>query len=111
MRSHEKKILLWNRVWRNTIREVGEMCEYDRECVETFLNKQLQLFREEVAVTPEEAEEFLSDCMAVICQNLREVKEYFDAEGVDISGLSLDDLEELEEVFALPSGRYLIVES
>ena len=111
MRSHEKKILLWNRVWCNTIQEVGEMCEYDRECVETFLNKQLQLFREEVAVTPEEAEEFLSDCMAVICQNLREVKEYFDAEGVDISGLSLDDLEELEEVFALPSGRYLIVES
>ena len=59
---------------------------------------------------PEEAEEFLSDCMAVICKDLKDVKDYFDEEGVDISGLSLDNLEELEEVFALPSGRYLIVE-
>jgi len=48
--------------------------------------------------------------MAVICKDLKDVKEYFDEEGVDISGLSLDNLEELEEVFALPSGRYLIVE-
>lgn len=87
------------------------MNEYDEECIEIFLERQLQLFPEEVAATPEEAEEFLSDCMAVVCKNLKEVKEYFDAEGVDISGLSLNDLEELEEVFALPSGRYLIVES
>ena len=78
------------------------MNEYDEECLQVFLEKQLQLFQEEVATTPEEAEEFLSDCMAVICKDLKE--------GVDISGLSLDNLEELEEVFALPSGRYLIVE-
>ena len=83
------------------------MNEYDEECLQVFLEKQLQLFQEEVATTPEEAEEFLSDCMAVICKDL---KDYFDEEGVDISGLSLDNLEELEEVFALPSGRYLIVE-
>lgn len=87
------------------------MNEYDEECLKIFLDRQLQLFREEVATTPEEAEEFLEDCMAVVCQNLKEVKEYFDAEGVDIAGLSLSDLEELEEVFALPSGRYLIVEA
>lgn len=86
------------------------MNEYDEECLQVFLEKQLQLFQEEVATTPEEAEEFLSDCMAVICKDLKDVKDYFDEEGVDISGLSLDDLEELEEVFALPSGRYLIVE-
>lgn len=87
------------------------MNEYDEECLQVFLKKQLQLFREEVASTPEEAEEFLSDCMAVVCENIGEVKEYFDAEGVDISGLSLDDLEELEEVFALSGGRYLVVEA
>ena len=81
------------------------MNEYDEECLQVFLEKQLQLFQEEVATTPEEAEEFLSDCMAVICKDLKDVKDYFDEEGVDISGLSLDNLEELEEVFALPSGR------
>ena len=70
------------------------MNEYDEECLQVFLEKQLQLFH----------------CMAVICKDLKDVKDYFDEEGVDISGLSLDNLEELEEVFALPSGRYLIVE-
>lgn len=86
------------------------MNEYDEECIQVFLERQLQLFQEEVATTPEEAQEFLEDCMAVVCKNLKEVKEYFDAEGVDISELALNDLEEIEEVFALPSGRYLIVE-
>lgn len=86
------------------------MNEYDEECLQTFLDKQLQLFDEKVASTLEEADEFLEDCMAVVCKNIKEVKEYFDAEGVDIAGLSLNDLEELEEVFALESGRYLIVE-
>ena len=87
------------------------MYEYDEECRQTFLDKQLQLFREEVAQTPEEAEEFLGDCMAVVCKNLKEVKEYFESEGTDIAGLSMNELEELQEVFALPSGRYLIVEA
>lgn len=87
------------------------MYEYDEECIQNFLDKQLQLFREEVAQTPEEAEEFLGDCMAVVCKNLKEVKEYFESEGTDITGLSMNELEELQEVFALPSGRYLIVEA
>ena len=83
---------------------------FDEVCLEYFLAHQEQLLPEPVAETIEEAEEFLSDCMAVICKDLKDVKDYFDEEGVDISGLSLDNLEELEEVFALPSGRYLIVE-
>ena len=86
------------------------MNEFDEVCLEYFLAHQEQLLPEPVAETMEEAEEFLSDCMAVICKDLKDVKDYFDEEGVDISGLSLDNLEELEEVFALPSGRYLIVE-
>ena len=41
------------------------MYEYDEEVLDTFLKKQTQLFIEEVADTPEAAEEFLEDCMAV----------------------------------------------
>ena len=86
------------------------MYNYDDEVLEVFLEKQLQLFPEEVAETLEEAEEFLDDCMAVVCKNLREVKEYFDEAGTDISGMSDEEILEASEVFALPSGRFLIVE-
>ncbi len=86
------------------------MYNYDDEVLEVFLEKQLQLFPEEVAETPEEAEEFLDDCMAVVCKNLCEVKEYFDEAGTDISGMTDEDILEASEVFALPSGRFLIVE-
>ena len=86
------------------------MYEYDDEVLEVFLKKQGQLFPEEVAETPEEAEEFLEDCMAVVCKNLREVKEYFDEAGTDILGMSDDEILEAAEVFELPSGRFLIVE-
>ena len=83
---------------------------YDDEVLEVFLEKQLQLFPEEVANSLEEAEEFLEDCMAVVCKNLKEVKEYFDEAGTDISGMSDDEILDASEVFELPSGRYLIVE-
>ena len=86
------------------------MYNYDDEVLEVFLEKQGQLFSENVAETLEEAEEFLDDCMAVVCKNLREVKEYFDEAGTDISGMSDEDILEASEVFALPSGRFLIVE-
>ena len=86
------------------------MYDYDEEVLEVFLEKQLQLFPEEVAETLEDAEEFLEDCMAVVCKNLREVKEYFDEAGTDISGMSDEDILDACEVFELPSGRFLIVE-
>jgi len=86
------------------------MYEYDDEILEYFLEHQHQLFSENVAETPEEAEEFLEDCMAVVCKNLREVKEYFDEEGMDIAGMSNEELLDASEVFALPDGRFLIVE-
>ena len=50
------------------------MGTYDEECLEVFLKMQTQLFREEVASNMEEAEEFLEDCMAVVCENIEEVK-------------------------------------
>ncbi len=86
------------------------MYNYDDEVLEVFLEKQGQLFPEDVAETPEEAEEFLEDCMAVVCKNLREVKEYFEEAGTDIAGMSEDDILDASEVFELPSGRFLIVE-
>lgn len=86
------------------------MYEYDEEVLETFLEKQTQLFSEEVAETPEAAEEFLEDCMAVVCKNIKEVRDYFDEAGSDISGMSDDELMDQSEVFSLPSGRFLIVE-
>ena len=74
------------------------MYEYDDEVLEYFLKNQRQLFAEDVAETPEEADEFLSDCMAVVCKNLKEVRDYFD-EVADVTGMSDEELLEAEEVF------------
>ena len=87
------------------------MSTYSKECLETFLKNQGQLFDEPVAETLEEADWFLEDCMAVVCDNLREVREYFDEVGADISDMDEQDLEEAAEVFSLPDGRYLVVEA
>lgn len=86
------------------------MNEYSEECLLTFLKKQTQLFDEPVAETMEAAEAFLEDCMAVVVDSLDEVREYFDENGLDVSNMSQDELEEASEVFALPNGQYLIVE-
>ena len=83
---------------------------YTEESVETFLKNQGQLFDEPVAETYEEAEEFLEDCMAVEVETMKEVRAYFDETGADISGMTDEELEEASEVFALPSGGYLLVE-
>lgn len=84
---------------------------YDEVCLNAFLEQQEKLFREPVAESIEEAEEFLEDCLAVVCKNLKEVRAYFEEEGADIAGMSLQELEEASEVFPLPDGRYLIVEA
>ena len=51
---------------------------YDEAVVQYFLEHQMQLFKENVAESPEEAEEFLEDCMAVVCKNIKEVRAYFE---------------------------------
>ncbi len=53
------------------------MDEYDEECLDTFLEKQSQLFDEAVAQNREEAEAFLEDCMAVVVASADEVVEFF----------------------------------
>ena len=86
------------------------MYEYDEECLLTFLKTQGQLFDEPVAQTVPEAEAFLEECMAVVLDSREEVKEYFEENGTDVEGMSLEELEDASEVFPLPSGQYLVVE-
>ena len=83
---------------------------YTEESIKVFLKEQGRLYDEPVAETPEEAEEFLEDCMAVEVKNIKEVRKYLDEAGADVSGMSDEELEEACEVFALLSGGYLIVE-
>ena len=83
---------------------------YSKECIEVFLKDQGQLFDEVVARTADEAQDFLEECMAVEVANIKEVRKYLDEAGADVTGMTDEQLEEACEVFALPSGRYLIVE-
>ena len=83
---------------------------YTEECISIFLENQGQLFPQPVAASYEEAEAFLEDCMAAVVDSLGEVREYLEDMGADVDGMSDEELEEASEVFALPDGKYLIVE-
>ena len=78
------------------------MANFSKECIETFLNKQLQLFDEKVAETPQEAEEFLEDNLAVVLDSIEDVRDYLDESGMDAAQLSKDEILQASEVFALP---------
>ena len=80
------------------------------ECAKVFLRDQKQLFDEPVAYDLEEAKEFLEDCMAVYCKDIKELREVMDDEGMDVSALSNDELFEQLEVFRLDNGGYFFVE-
>ena len=82
---------------------------YDKLVVETFLDKQLQLFPEKVVEDYDEAVEFLEDVCAVVCKNKKEVLEYLE-DGMDTAGMTENEILSAEEVFPLKDGRYLIVE-
>ncbi len=86
------------------------MYEYDEECLKTFLKDQGRLFDEPVVETLEEAEAFLEDCMAAVVDSIEEVRQFLSEEGLDVDGMSAEELEEASEVFAIPNGKYLIVE-
>lgn len=83
---------------------------YKREYLEVFLKRQGQLFDEPVAETPQEAEEFLSDCMAQVAGSVKEVRDYLEESGMDVSGMNEEELLGTAEVFPLPDGKFLIVE-
>lgn len=84
--------------------------KYTEECIQVFLERQGQLFDQPVAETFQEAEEFLEDCMAVVVDSLKDVKEYLSKMGADVEDMSEEELAEACEVFALSGGKYLIVE-
>ena len=84
---------------------------YDDAVLKCFLEKQGQLFPEEVVSDMDEAEDFLEECMAVVVNSAREVLEYFDDEGVDLEGAGEEEILEADEVFDVGDGRYLIVEA
>lgn len=83
---------------------------FTEECINTFLENQEQLFPQPVAESYEAAESFLEDCMAQVVDSIEEVREYLEEAGADVEGMSDEELEDASEVFALPDGKYLIVE-
>lgn len=87
------------------------MDQYLEECAEVFLKEQRKLFDEPVVFDIEEAKEFLEDCFAQVFENIKEVRAYLEEEGMDVEGLSDEELAEELEVFALPEGRYFVVEA
>lgn len=87
------------------------MEQYLEECAEVFLKEQGKLVDEPVAETIEEAKEFLEDCFAQVFENISEVRAYLDEEGMDVSGVSDEELADELEVFAISDGRYFVVEA
>ena len=83
---------------------------FTEECINTFLENQEQLFPQAVAESYEAAEAFLEDCMAQVVDSIEEVREYLEESGVGVEAMSDEELEDASEVFALPDGKYLIVE-
>lgn len=84
------------------------MHEYDDAVLQCFLEQQGQLFPEDVADSLEAAEAFLEECMAVVVDSAKEVREYFEEAGIDME--DADSILEADEVFDVGDGRYLIVE-
>lgn len=87
------------------------MYEFDEAVLQCFLDNQEQLFPKRVMSTLEEADDFLNESMAVIVNSVQEVWEFFEEEGIDVDGMSKEDIIEASEVFVIGDGRYLIVEA
>lgn len=85
--------------------------EFDKETLEVFLKEQYRVFPQPVVESMRETQEFLEQNMAVVVDSIQDVRNYFEENGLDISGMSDDELVTQSEVFPLKkSGRYLIVE-
>lgn len=86
------------------------MRNYDDKVLNAFLEKQEQLFDERVAETLEEADDFLTEILAVVADTKADVIEYFEEEGLDMQTEEGEDIFEANEVFEIGDGRYLIVQ-
>ena len=79
-------------------------------CAEVFLKEQTKLYDEPVAQDIEEAKEFLEVIKNWTKDDLKEVREYLSEEGMDVDEITDEELAEELEVFALPDGRFFVVE-
>ncbi|MCQ2521505.1 MAG: glyoxalase [Lachnospiraceae bacterium] len=84
--------------------------QYDEKVLKAFLKEQTKLFPKPVADTMEEADDFLSECLAVVVDSKKAVWDYFDDAGADISEFNQENILNADEVFSVGDGRYLIVE-
>jgi len=87
------------------------MNEITREYAKFFLDNQDRLFDFPVAGDVEEAMEFLEDCMAMVFDHVDELIEYLDENGMDIMGMTEEEILDSSEVFQLPDGKLLLVEA
>lgn len=87
------------------------MDQYLEECAKVFLEEQGKLFDEPVASNIVEAEAFLEDCFAQVFDSLEEVRDYMEEMGMDVDGMSLEEVEESLEVFKISDGKYFVVEA
>ena len=58
----------------------------------------------------EEAEAFLEDSFAVLADTIQDVRDYLEDMGLDMDGMSDEELADAAEVFEMPDGKFLIVE-
>ncbi|MBQ7076991.1 MAG: glyoxalase [Lachnospiraceae bacterium] len=86
------------------------MREFEDHVLKTFIKDQAKLLGRDEFTTLDEADEFLTDCMAVKLKTIDEVREYLIDAGMDAYGLSDEELLAEAEVFALDNGEYLVVE-
>lgn len=84
---------------------------YELECAEVFLKEQEKLLGEQVFETVEEVMDFFEDCFATVLDSVEDIREYLDENGMDVQGMSDEEILDSAEVFELPSGKYLVVEA
>lgn len=87
------------------------MQQITKETAQFFLDNQNRLYDMPVAENIDEAMEFLEDCMAMVFEDLKELKAYWKEEGVDMMELTDQEILESLEVFKMPDDRILLVEA
>lgn len=85
------------------------MAEYSKEAIKKFLEEQSQLYEKVIARTVGEARVVLAEHMAAELNTLEEVRGFLQENGMDIAGMSDEEIESQAEVFPLPSKRYLVI--
>ena len=83
---------------------------FDDAVLKCFLDKQSQLFPDDVVSTLDEAEKFLEENFATVVDSTQDVITYFEESDADVSGESEEEILAESEVFDIGDGRYLIVE-